>query len=211
MEKARLKIICRKERIDIKKKIVCCIGLICLLAVAVGGFYLSKKSDEKMLSEEQKVTDKVLVDTDKRIEQAVESEIPSIIVSEVEAKAGENVTVTAEIVNNPGILGMALTLSYDEHVLKLLDVKNGEAFDEILNMSHSEKLDNGCIFLWDGENITSDQIKDGNIITLEFQVLKDAKAAKSPIMLVYDQDEIVDNDLQSVKIAIENGAVLITD
>lgn len=164
-----------------------------------------------MLSEEQKVTDKVLVDTDKRIEQAVESEIPSIIVSEVEAKSGENVTVTAEIVNNPGILGMALTLSYDEHVLKLLDVKNGEAFDEILNMSHSEKLDNGCIFLWDGENITSDQIKDGNIITLEFQVLKDAKAAKSPIMLVYDQDEIVDNDLQSVKIAIENGAVLITD
>lgn len=182
-----------------------------MFVLAVAGVVFYKKTDTVTLPSEQKISEENAAVADERIEQAVQSEIPSIIISETEAKPGEKVTVTAEIVNNPGILGMALTLSYDDSVMELLDVKSGEAFEDILDMSHSEKLDNGCIFLWDGEKIMPEQIKDGIILTMEFQVHKEAEAAKSPITLIYDDAGIVDNDLQPIELVIENGSVLVND
>ena len=41
---------------------------------------------------------------DERAEQAVREKKPTIIVSNAKAKPGEKVKITAEIINNPGIL-----------------------------------------------------------------------------------------------------------
>lgn len=147
---------------------------------------------------------------DERIERAVQNRIPTIVVSDVSTEPGGKVTVTAKIVNNPGILGMSMTLSYDESVMELINVKNGDAFNDVLTMTNSKSLDSGCIFLWDGEDITSDQVLDGEILVLEFRMSKSAPAGKTPILLTCDKDGVVDKELQMVDIAIENGFITIS-
>lgn len=148
---------------------------------------------------------------DPRIEQARKNKIPTIVVSDKSAKAGDTVLVKATIVNNPGVLGMSLTLSYDESALKLTNVKCGDAFAEVLNMSSSKELGTGCIFLWDGEYLKADQIQDGDILLMEFQVLESAPVGKTPVLLISDMDSTVNNDLEILDIAMENGFITVEE
>ncbi|MBQ7751956.1 MAG: hypothetical protein IJR79_03185, partial [Clostridia bacterium] len=46
----------------------------------------------------------------------------TIKVSQSEAKAGETVEVTVSLENNPGIISMLLSVSYDKRTLTLRDV-----------------------------------------------------------------------------------------
>ena len=146
-----------------------------------------------------------------RIEQAVQNGFPVIVVSNEKAKPGDKIVVTATLVNNPGILGTSVTLSYDDSVMSLVSAKSGEAFSDVLTMSHSKKLESGCVFLWDGENLADDEILDGTILTLEFQISKSAPAGKTPVMLINAEDSTVDRDLQSVKLVSENGFITIAE
>ena len=104
---------------------------------------------------------------------------------------------------------MSFVLSYDETALKLVKAENGEAVKDVLDMSQSKELTDGCIFLWDGEQITSDETKDGEILNLEFEVLNSAPEGKTPIRLIGEEDGVVDNDLKTVELAIDDGYVSI--
>ena len=146
-----------------------------------------------------------------RIEQAIQNQFPVIVVSNEKAKPGDKVVVTATLVNNPGVLGTSMTLSYDESVMTLLSVKSGEAFSDVLTMSHSKKLGSGCVFLWDGEDVSDDEIQDGTILTLEFQISESAPAGKVPILLLGAEDGTVDKDLQTVELVSENGFLTIAE
>lgn len=144
-------------------------------------------------------------ETDERIEQAIKSGIPTVLVSNTMGKPGDTVTITATLINNPGILGSAMTLSYDEEVLRLKRVENGAAFKESLNMSNSKELKSGCVFLWDGEAITEEQILDGVILSMEFEVLKEPVNNASPVILVCHEDGTVDSNLEIVDLKMEKG------
>lgn len=185
--------------------------ILVFLAIAAICFVLRGKILNSDLSAEESsgLEAEISDEMNERIEQAAKSNLPTIIVSDVQAKPGEKVTVTAVLVNNPGILGMSMTLSYDESIMKLIGVKNGEAFQDVLTMSNSKKFENGCVFLWDGEKIEQDQILDGDILILEFQILESAPAGKSPVLLIGDEDGTVDKDLQTLDIAVENGFITI--
>lgn len=148
---------------------------------------------------------------DERVELAEKNGTPTIVISNASAKPGDKVKVAAKIVNNPGVLGMSMTLSYDESVLELISIESGEAFADVLDMSYSEELGNGCIFLWDGQEITPEQVQDGDFLIMEFQVSKDVSAAKCPIMLISDKGGTVDNDLEALDIAIENGFITVSE
>lgn len=176
-----------------------------------------KKEPEEQQPEESKPVkpsepEKEEVDENaNRIEQAVQNGFPVIVVSNEKAKPGDKVVVTATLVNNPGVLGTSVTLSYDNSVMTLISAKNGEAFSDVLTMSHSKKLESGCVFLWDGENLTDDEIVDGTILTLEFQISESAPSGKAPILLINAEDSTVDRDLQSVELVSENGFITITE
>ena len=95
---------------------------------------------------------------------------PTIIVDSVTAKSGEDVQVIARIENNPGILGMTLTANYDESFLTLESVENGEAFNGILDLTTSKDLKSGSRFVWDGVDISDDNIKNGTMLIMNFKV-----------------------------------------
>ena len=145
------------------------------------------------------------------IQDAVENGLPRIIVSNAEAKPGDTVFVTATLVNNPGVLGMSVTLSYEESALELVDVECGEAFAETLTLSHSKTLGNGCVFLWDGENILEEQVLDGSILNLQFKILENAMTGKYPIMLICSEGGTIDNNLEVVDIGVVKGFIAVQE
>ncbi|CDE00523.1 cohesin domain protein [Roseburia sp. CAG:471] len=178
------------------------------LLIAVGGYVNKKYTMQK--EKEVQLQKRIEEENTEKMEKASNNKIPSIIISNAKAKQGDKVTIGVSLVNNPGILGMTLNLSFDDTVLKLTGAEEGEAFEGILDMNHSKTLENGCVFLWDGENLTTDQIQDGEILKLEFEVLKNAPEGKTQVVLTKDEDGTVDQNLEVVDPIIENGFITIT-
>lgn len=185
------------------KKMLIITGIICVVLLAGIWHWWSEK--QNTLKNEEQIKEENV----EKIDRAGQDGIPTIVISNAEAKPGKKVTIDVSVVNNPGILGMSLNLSYDENVMKLIKVNDGEAFDKILDFNYSKELKSGCVFLWDGESINSDQILDGKIMSLEFEILKTAPSGKSSILLIDDESGTVDNDLETIDLRIENGTITI--
>lgn len=92
---------------------------------------------------------------------------PTLCVSSVSATAGaKNVAVRISVRNNPGILGLKIRLSYNDDALTLTKAVSGEAFDNYLTMTPPRKFTSGCNLLWDGVEIQTEDVRDGDIVTL---------------------------------------------
>ncbi len=152
-------------------------------------------------------------DNDKKSDDSqkndVETTYPEIIVDSAEAKAGEEVQVKVFLKNNPGILGMTLTLYYDENKCVLKKAESGAAVNGILDFTTSKELGNGARFLWDGIEISDQDIHDGEILILTFAVKENAAEGSCPITLKYMEDDIVDNDLTGLSPYVRNGEITI--
>ena len=121
----------------------------------------------------------------------------------------KSVVVNISINNNPGVLGMILSVEYDNH-LKLIDAKNGEALDGVLDLTKGNDLVSGCKFVWDGVEIEDKDIKDGSILSLTFDIVNQTEAGVYPIALTCYEGDVVDKDLKSVLVEIRNGAVTVS-
>ena len=138
----------------------------------------------------------------------VDNERPTIKVNTSYGNPGDIITVKIDIQNNPGILGMILSLEYDEEAMQLINVENGNAISDILTLTPSQTLDSGVKFVWDGIEISNNDIQDGNILTLEFEVYDNAVFGKRyPLKLEYTAGDIVDSDLNEVTPKIIQGFV----
>lgn len=133
----------------------------------------------------------------------------TLSVSSETASAGDEVKVKVSIKDNPGILGMTLSVNYVTGALTLTDAESGEAVKDILTFTKPGKLQNNCRFLWDGMELSEDQIKDGDVLILTFKVNEEAQAGDYPILLTYGQDEIVDRDLAIIDLDVVDGNVTV--
>ena len=137
-----------------------------------------------------------------------DTKTPTLSVSDMSASAGENnVAVTVSVQNNPGILGMVLSVAYDESALTLTDAAIGDAVKDTLNMTKPGEFKSQCRFVWDGEQIQKKDVHDGSIITLKFSVSKNAAAGRYPIDIFFNDGDIVDNDLKQLDFEVVNGSV----
>ena len=145
-------------------------------------------------------------------QQPIDSgDLPTITVDTVTGNPGDEVQITAKIKNNPGILGMILTVYYDDSKCTLTSVESGDALKDVLDFTASGKLENGARFVWDGVEIAEDKIKDGNILIMNFRINKNA-VGNCPITLKYFDNDIVDNNISGIYPQIKNGAInIITD
>lgn len=131
-------------------------------------------------------------------------------VESVKASAGDKlVTVRISVKDNPGILGMRFSVSYDESVLTLTGALNGDAVSRILTLTKAKTLCSGCNFVWDGIEIDAENVKDGTVLELQFRVSDSAAAGNYPITIRYNSGDIVDNDLQKLSPYIQNGYISI--
>ena len=130
-------------------------------------------------------------------------------VDTVRARPGDkDVPVLVRITGNPGVLGLTLSVSFDENALTLKSAENGEAFRNVLSMSHSQTYGNGCLFTWDGLNVEQSDIHDGTILKLYFDVSPDASAGVHAIA-VRSGNSAVDNSLHNVVVTVQDGAIAV--
>ena len=173
-----------------KKRKTKTIGItIGILLILIGSVFVFLSSRKMPKEEAVETAESILKGNDEKIETAKKNEVPSIVISSAEAKQGDTVKISVSIVNNPGVLGMSLTLSYDESVMELVSAENGNEVKDVMDMNHSKTMESGCVFLWDGEKIDSNQIQDGEILNLEFKVFKSAPVGKTQVLLVSDEGE----------------------
>lgn len=134
---------------------------------------------------------------------------PTIEVKNVTCNKGSNnVQVTVSIENNPGILAMMLSLEYDDSVMTLTSVENGEALS-MLNLTRPGVFSSPCNFIWDGIELDSDDIKDGTILVLTFDIAEDAAAGNYGIDFSYAAGGIIDNNMESVELNVNNGHITV--
>ncbi len=104
---------------------------------------------------------------------------------------------------------MTLTLSYDADMLTLKSSANGAAVSEVLSLTKPGKFTSPCNFIWDGQEITAEDVKDGVLLTLRFDVA-DAAQGNCPITISYHEGDIVDNDFGKLNFAVQSGSINVT-
>jgi hypothetical protein len=104
---------------------------------------------------------------------------------------------------------MTLTLSYDSNAMTLTNAVSGSAVNDVLAFTKPGRFTNPCNFTWDGIELNDDQIKDGELLVLTFNVSSTAAKRKYPITLSYDEDSIFNAELQPVNFTVVNGSVTV--
>ena len=153
--------------------------------------------------------------TDTGKDSATQAKIPQnkqpvLYVDDASAKAGEKgVKLAVKVLRNPGILGMSFAVRFDEKVLTLTKAENGSALKDVLDLTAGKKLKNGCKFAWDGVEISSDQIKDGDVLVLTFDVASGAKAGVHAVTITCDDGDVVNGKLVPVDIQLVGGGITV--
>ena len=134
----------------------------------------------------------------------------SFVVETVSAAPGTSVDVDICIENNPGILGATLKVTYDSN-LTLTDATAGEAF-AALDMTKPGQYVSGCKFVWDAQDISPEEILDGVILTLTFEVSEDASVNQLfEVTVSADADDIFDTDFNDIPFDVTAGGILVID
>lgn len=129
---------------------------------------------------------------------------PTIVVDSKSASSGSTVSVDLLVVNNPGMAGAKITVSYAEE-LTLLEAVSGETF-AALDYTRPGVFTSPCNFNWDSENAEVNQ--DGTLLTLTFRVSPDAPANKKlDVNISYRYGDIYNRDLDSLKFDMVSGYV----
>lgn len=184
-----------------------------LVKLPDGGEFVVSKRDSKgqsNVSEDTKnADDQESNESDGSAQVSDDETGASIFVQTAKAKPGQSdVPVSVSIEHNPGILGLELSVEYDEDAMTLRSAESGEAIKDALTMTHSKGYASGCVFAWDGVEVKAEDVKDGTILTLYFDITSDAKNGTYPIT-VQSEGTAVNNDLQEVAVSIHDGNVTI--
>ncbi len=102
---------------------------------------------------------------------------PTIVISNEAAFPGEEVTVDVSITNNPGIMCMTFSITYDNTQFEFVEFSRGF----ISTPTYKDHSDKGYIAFSISE--TSNKTNVGNIMSLTFKIKNSAKSGKHPINL----------------------------
>lgn len=151
-----------------------------------------------------------LMPAEMTIAAAADEKQATISVESICAEPGKTADVSISISNNPGVIGAKLTLAFDAG-LTLVEAKAGEAFSP-LSMTKPGKFTSPCNFLWDGQDIQNEDIKDGVILTLTFAVNETVKAGTElAVSISCESNSVIDSDLNPIKVVTENGVITAID
>ncbi len=119
---------------------------------------------------------------------ATASEEATVVISSVEAKAGDTIDVTVSLKNNPGLVSALIKVGYDANVLELVAKPTpGEDFPAG-SFSYSQKLTNNPYTI-NFCNAIADENYTGELFaTLTFKVKDDAAAGSYALTLDFDCD-----------------------
>ena len=154
------------------------------------------------------------------IDKAQAAEKAVLQVSTVSGHRGDEVSVTVSLTSNPGIAGLVFSLTFDNKVLKLVDVKEPANTDDefifyepiIKNDAINDTSINyiGYAFASGKSNIT----KTGIVYTATFKILDEAAIGTTQLNIAgrngQDTADVSSIDEKAVPIEITAGSVTVT-
>lgn len=154
------------------------------------------------------------------IDKAQAAEKAVLQVSTVSGHRGDEVSVTVSLTSNPGIAGLVFSLTFDNKVLKLVDVKEPANTDDefifyepiIKNDAINDTSINyiGYAFASGKSNIT----KTGIVYTVTFKILDEAAIGTTQLNIAgrngQDTADVSNIDEKAVPIEVTAGSVTVT-
>ena len=132
---------------------------------------------------------------------------PTFVVESVTASAGDSVDVVVSLANNPGIMDMALSFTYDETALSLTGTSNGDALSDATFMG-PKNMASGCRATWYYMDEPA-EYADGSVIVLTFDVLESATAGDYEVSVAHGEKDINDIAGDPLSFTIESGKVTV--
>ncbi len=137
-----------------------------------------------------------------------------LAMEEIEAGAGEIVTVPVTISDNEGIAGFNFRLDYDRNYLTPISVTKGELLlDGSFTTNLTEETDGEELeYITAYWNSADNMYDDGELFVVEFMVKDTAEVGeKLPLTLSYEDDDLCDYYLNDVSGVTTQGAVMVVD
>jgi len=135
------------------------------------------------------------------------SESTIISMKETWGMPGNQVTVVLSMENNPGIIGMTLKIDYNEDIITMVNAENGTAVKgEAISFTPPAS---GSNYVWTGSSVKANEISNGTLLTLTFNVKENAKLGEYPVTI--SCLDAVDNDMNQVPIEIKGNSISIID
>lgn len=116
------------------------------------------------------------------------------------------VKVAVSVQNNPGILGMALSVDYDDQALTLLNAQSGTVLSA-LTFQEPSRFVRGCKFVWYGSE--TGEVLDGEILILTFKANENIESKKYPITISWNDRDIYDGNCDMLNPRVEQGGIVI--
>ena len=131
--------------------------------------------------------------------------LPTVNITDITAASGDTVSVKLSIEDNPAILAMSIEVIFNDSALTLTGATAGDALSK-LTFTASDSLASGAKFMFDGTEIAESDVKDGEILQLEFDISDTAREGDYMIQI-----SIVayDNDLSRVDFAVAGGKITV--
>ena len=131
-----------------------------------------------------------------------------IQVSTIQGTPGTTVPVTISLKDNPGLVSMQLSVSYDASALSLVNVTDAGLLGA--GPYHNTNLNtNPYVLSWGNDTAQENCTGNGLIVTLQFKIKDSAASGYYPVTVSYDEsrDEIYDKDFKPVSFDTEDGGV----
>lgn len=130
---------------------------------------------------------------------------PYFEVGRASGKAGDQVTVDITIGNNPGIVGMLLTVEYDTNALELLSASEGD----FSGITFSQSVDAESYHIFWCESLGSDNTTNGTVATLIFRVKEFAPIGDTSVSVTAGKGNVFNSQLEDVDFHMISGVVTI--
>ena len=119
---------------------------------------------------------------------------------------GKTATLSILVTDNPGIIGLELTLTFDTNSLTLTSAESG-AVTAGLTFSKPDDISAGGKFLWDATDMSDKDVVDGELVKLTFDV-SNAAIGEYPLLL---RVSAYDSAIAPLSFKILNGTIVISE
>ncbi len=134
---------------------------------------------------------------------------PKLSIDSTQASPGEVFDVNLTLENNPGIVSANIKIDFDEG-LTLVGATNGGAFSTLTyippkQLSSAGRITSSCQFAWSGFDIEDKDINDGTILTLSFELSKEAEIGDTyNITVSNNAGDVIDKNLNQFSLSAES-------
>ena len=133
----------------------------------------------------------------------------TFVLSDGDALPGETVDITLSIAENPGLVGLRVFVGYDQNVLTLESVANGNLFDAGAYTFGNDLAENPYTLIWEDGLSAVDHMDNGVFATFTFRVNENAQPGETAVTVVPDANSVFNTDLQTVSFSSRNATVTV--